>query len=138
MTTYDILSKAILQVSNTLNKKALNEVIDNNIYNFDLNDILFKYYLRVHRRSEPISYYIHTFDKNDKYDLKAFNEILKDLKMKRYKKDYNYKEDDKIKQKNTYCIVEYNNGFISYGSYALNVYDFMEAHDIEEDLFIKN
>jgi replicative superfamily II helicase len=134
MTTYDILSKAILQVSNTLNKKALNEVINDNTYNYDLNDILFKYYLRVHRRNKPLSYYIHTFDKNDKEDLQAFNEILKDLKMKRYKKDYNYKEDNKIKQKNTYCIVEYNNGFISYGSYALNVYDFIEAHDIVEDL----
>jgi hypothetical protein len=136
MTTYDILSKAILQVSGRLNKKKLNGVINENTYNYhiDLNDILFKYYLRVHRRYMPLSYYIHTFDKNDKEDLQAFNDILKDLNMKRYKKDYNYKEDDKIKQKNTYCIVEYNNGFISYGSYALNVYDFMEAHDIVEDL----
>ena len=134
MTTYDILSKAILQVSDTLNKKALNEVINDNIYNDDLNDIIFKYYSRVHRRTDPLFYHIHTFDKNDKEDLQAFNEILKDLNMKRFKKDYNYKEDNKIKQKNTYCIVEYNNGFISYGSYALNVYDFIEAHDIVEDL----
>lgn len=134
MTKYDILSKAILQVSDNLNKKALNEIIEDNTYNNNLNDILLKYYYRIHRRSIPYFYYIHTFNKDDEDDLQAFKDTLKGLKMKLYKKAYDYKSDHQIKQKNTYCIIEYNNGFISYGSYALNVYDFMEAHCIEEDL----
>ena len=132
MKAYDILSKAILQVSTRLNKKALKEALED-FGTYDLNTTLYHYYLKAHYQKAPVFYHIYTFDKNDPEDLEAFNETIKDLRMKKYKKEYDYKNDKAIKFKNTYAILEQSNGWNYFGSYVLDVYQFIEAHNIKEE-----
>ena len=83
MKKYDILEGCILQVSGHINKKALRETIENEPFNYDLNDLLYRYYLRVHRMKKPYFYNMTTKDDMTADDWKQFQN---DCNIKKYRK----------------------------------------------------
>lgn len=128
LTKYEVLKASIKKVSKRYNDKALNEVINNEVYNNNLNDILFRYYKRIHRTPDLYFYDITSYDDIDdfKHDIKALNGRF-------YKTPYNYKgfHYEPIKQKNTFCIIEKSNGYYNNISYGFNVYKFIDVNNIE-------
>jgi hypothetical protein len=128
LTKYEVLKASILKVSKTLNNKALNEVINNHVNDFDdLNTLMFKYYARLHRMN--VIYYDIRYheDINDlKEDIKSLNGVI-------YKKlyDYNGFNYEPIKHHNTMCVIETSNGYFNHIQYAFNVYNFIEVNNIE-------
>ena len=128
LTKYELLKASILKVSKTLNNKALHEVINNEVYNHDYNDIMYRYYKRIHKKTDPYFYDIREHeDINDlKEDIKSLNGVI-------YKKlyDYNGFHYQPIKHHNTMCIIETSNGFYNHVQYAFNVYNFIEVNNIE-------
>jgi hypothetical protein len=128
LTKYEVLKSSILKVSKTLNNKALHEVINNEVYNNDYNDIMYKYYKRIHRKPDLYFYDIREHeDINDlKEDIKSLNGVI-------YKKlyDYNGFHYQPIKHHNTMCVIETSNGFYNHVQYAFNVYNFIEVNNIE-------
>ena len=128
LTKYEVLKASINKVSKLFNNKALNEVINNEVYNNDLNDLLFKYYKRVHKAPDLYFYDITSYEDIEdlKYDIKV-------LKGRFYKKLYNYKgfHYEPIKQKNTMCMIERSNGFYNHVSYGFDVYKFIDVNNIE-------
>jgi hypothetical protein len=128
LTKYEVLKASILKVSKTLNNKALHEVINNEVYNHDYNDIMYRYYKRIHKKTDPYFYDIREHeDINDlKEDIKSLNGVI-------YKKlyDYNGFHYQPIKHHNTMCIIETSNGFYNHVQYAFNVYNFIEVNNIE-------
>ena len=128
LTKYEVLKASILKVSKTLNNKALNEVINNHVNDFDdLNTLMFKYYTRLHRMN-VIYYDIRYYE-----DIKDLKEDVKSLKGVIYKKLYDYTgfHYQPIKHHNTMCIIEKSNGFHNHIQYAFNVYNFIEVNNIE-------
>ena len=128
----EVLTHVIKGISKRLNKKALNEVLEMNKYQYDMNELLKAYYDRVHRMNNDRIFYeflsVHDFD-----NISEFKTYIKEnYNMKWYKKDYDYNINtlQPIKQKNTYFIIVKNNGFVSHASYLFNVYDFIDYNNI--------
>jgi hypothetical protein len=128
LTKYEVLKASILKVSKTLNNKALNEVINNEVYNHDYNDLMYRYYKRIHRQPDLYFYDIREYE-----DINDLKEDVKSLKGVIYKKLYDYTgfHYQPIKQHNTMCIIETCNGYYNRIQYAFNVYNFIEANNIE-------
>lgn len=134
MNKREILKNVIIHLKSNLNMKALDFVIEEYGYRDDLNELLFLYYTRA-REGRKFSYpnfHIYTFDKNDKQDMKEFEEFKKDVGLKNYKQDYNYSLPGGIRQKNTYCICEVMNRYRNSYHYGLDVYQWLEANNIKE------
>jgi len=128
LTKYEVLKASIKKVSKRYNDKALKEVINNDIYSSNLNDLMFRYYKRIHKSPDLYSCDITAYE-----DIEDFKHDIKVLNGRFYKKLYNYKGFDflPIKQKNTMCMIEKRNGYFNHVSYGFNVYKFIKVNNIE-------
>lgn len=131
ITTYDLLKDVISGVSNgRFNKKALNEVIEsfnNNRHDYDekLNIILKDYYERVHNNKKDFYEFFRIKDQKD------LDFIKESYNAKRYKTKYDYTLPPyPIKQRNTGLVIEYNNGYRGYISYAFDVYAYIKSQKL--------
>ena len=126
---YDLIEEVIFKVSSRVNKKALREVIQCELANsrhVDYNDILRKYYERVHRMGSDVQFlqYLHVEDEEDMQD-------VRDEGGKAYKTPYDYLNGGKIKQKNTGLVMLYTNGWWRRAQWAFDVEKYMQVMGYE-------
>ena len=124
-TVYDVLEEVIFKISSRFNQKALREVIQCELTNsrhVDYNDILRKYYERVHRLS-PRTMFLGYMNIEGEDDL----QVARDEGAVAYKQLYDYKNGGKIKQKNTGLLVLYTNGWRTFCHWVFDVYRYIDA-----------
>jgi hypothetical protein len=131
MTVKQVLASVILQLGSKLNKKALNEVIENDCTG-DLNDMLFSYYYRARNIKKPMFYgFISQLGETQKEWYQTIDGLKNDIQtVKKYKTAYDYVNGGKIKQKDTGMLVEINYGYYSHFSYVLDVYKWLQCNEV--------
>lgn len=134
MNKRDILLNVLQQLRSNINVRALDYILDEYSHEGDLNNLLFLYYTRARegRKFEHPSFEVYTFDKNDNESMKEYAEFKKDVGLRNYKADYDYKNAGKIRQKETYCVCEVMNRYRNFYHYGLDVYQWLEANNIAE------
>lgn len=134
--TFEFLETVIKGVSGKVNKKALNEVIENNELQ-SLNGLMFKYYERINSITKAVQVnnniefvYCEEFENN-----KDFEDYIKEtFGAKRYKTPYNYKELGKVRQRNTGLFIGYYHAYGNhYGFYAFDCYQYAKDNSINID-----
>lgn len=134
--TFEFLETVIKGVSGKVNKKALNEVIENNELQ-SLNGLMFKYYERINSITKAVQVnnniefvYCEEFENNKDFE----DYIKKTFGAKRYKTPYNYKELGKVRQRNTGLFIGYYHAYGNhYGFYAFDCYQYAKENSINID-----
>lgn len=134
--TFEFLETVIQGVSGKVNKKALNEVIENNDLQ-SLNGLLFKYYERINsiNKASQVNNHIEFVYREEFENNKDFEDYVKEtFGAKRYKTAYNYKELGKVRQRNTGLFIGYYHAYGNhFGFYAFDCYQYAKDNSINID-----
>lgn len=128
----ELFTEIIEGISSRINKKALNEVLEEH-GGGDLNETLLKYYERAHYLSDERKRdFIEFMYYEDDEDFESIKESTT-YGVKRYKKPYNYKRGElsPIRQRSTGLVGLYSNGFVSWASYLFDVYEYVRINNLK-------